>query len=267
MKIPRVSVIMSVNNGMPYLKGAVNSILKQTFKDFEFIIVDDDSTDKTWKYLSDLKDRRIKLIKNAKNLGLALSLNKALQNVKGQFIARMDADDISEPNRFEIQLQFMKNNPNVDLCGSWAKLINKDGNIVGSKTYPTSSATIQRILPLYNPIIHPTFFAKRSFFIKNHGYDEKYDYAEDYELLMRTKNGNKFANVNQFLLKLRIGRTRRSSESIGSMDAVELRVKFNNLKKEFYNPIVITGFIKKLLTTIFIPHATKKTLARIFKLA
>ena len=90
---PKISVIMSVYNGTPFLEEAVESILKQTYKNFEFIIVDDASTDETWKYLKFLNDQRIKLLKNTKNLGLAASLNIALRQAQGDFVARMDADD------------------------------------------------------------------------------------------------------------------------------------------------------------------------------
>ena len=141
---PKISVIMSVYNGMPlgphpamrgrtassaysqkssaYLKQAVESILNQTYKNFEFIIVDDASTDNSWQYLKSLKDKRIKLLKNSKNLGLAKSLNRAIGVASGHYIARMDADDISLPTRFQEQLKFLKRNPNIDLCGTWADL-------------------------------------------------------------------------------------------------------------------------------------------------
>src|SRR3989338_4647666 len=138
---PKISVIMSVYNGMPlgpqsaswrtrtassaYLRQAVESIIKQTYRNFEFIIVDDDSTDETWDYLKSLNDPRVKLIKNKKNLGLAASLNIALRQVfdretqtesaQGDFIARMDADDICYPERMDTQLKFLKKNPDIDL--------------------------------------------------------------------------------------------------------------------------------------------------------
>ena len=106
---------MAVYNGMPYLTVAVESILAQTYKNFEFIIVDDASTDKSRKYLKSLKDKRISLLRNNKNLGLAASLNRGLKRAGGEYIARMDADDISLPQRFEVQLNFMNasNDPNV----------------------------------------------------------------------------------------------------------------------------------------------------------
>src|SRR3989338_10709157 len=134
----KISVIMSVYNGMPYLPEAVKSILNQTYKNFEFIIIDDASTDQSTKYLRFLKDKRIKLIKNSKNLGLAASLNKALKFAKGEYIARMDADDISLPKRFEKQVKFFKKHPSVDICGTWVNLIDDVGKIIGEKKYPIS---------------------------------------------------------------------------------------------------------------------------------
>ena len=98
---------------MPYLKDAVKSILNQSYKNFEFIIVNDASTDGTFKYLKNLKDKRIKLIDNLKNLGLAASLNKALTASKGSYIARMDADDVCLPNRLVIQLDYLEQNPQI----------------------------------------------------------------------------------------------------------------------------------------------------------
>ena len=101
---PEISIIMSVYNGMPYLRQAVQSILNQTYKHFEIIIVDDASTDDSLRYLKSIKDKRVNLIKNLKNLGLASSLNIALRKARGDYIARMDADDVSLPRRLETQL-------------------------------------------------------------------------------------------------------------------------------------------------------------------
>lgn len=148
MKKPKISVIMSVYNGMPYLKEAVQSILKQTFKDFEFIVVNDASTDDSWQYLKGLNDKRIKLIINEKNLGLATSLNDGIKIAKGNFIARMDADDVSKPDRLEVQYKFLTKNPEIDLCGSWADIIDEKGKIVAEKKYPVKNLDIKRVLSI-----------------------------------------------------------------------------------------------------------------------
>src|SRR3989344_1456117 len=161
---PKISVIMSVYNGMPYLEQAAESVLNQTYKNFEFIIVDDASTDDTLKYLKLLKDRRIKLIRNKKNLGLAASLNIALRQAKGDYIARMDADDISYPERLDIQLKFLTKNKSIDLCGSWVTLINDEGEKIGAnRKNPRDDKMIKKLLGIRPTIIHPTFFGREDF--------------------------------------------------------------------------------------------------------
>src|SRR3990167_11352409 len=170
---PKISVIMSVYNGMPHLEQAVESVLEQTYKNFEFIIVDDASSDDTLKYLKSLKDKqslrsssfdelrtaglkRIKLIENKKNLGLAASLNIALRQAQGDYIARMDADDISYPERLNTQLKYLERNKEIDLCGSWVTLIDETDKIIGQIKKPTSNKEIKKELFWLTPLLHPT---------------------------------------------------------------------------------------------------------------
>jgi len=143
--MPKVSVIMSTHNGLPYLKMAVQSILEQTYKNLEFIIVEDGSKDLSWKYLKKIRDKRIKLIKNSKKLGLAASLNKAIKTAKGKYIARMDADDISLSKRLETQVVFMQKNPTVDICGTWVKLIDENEKIITSIHKPIEDKSIKKM--------------------------------------------------------------------------------------------------------------------------
>ena len=285
---PKISVIMSVYNGMPlgphpamrgrtassaysqkssaYLKQAVESILNQTYKNFEFIIVDDASTDNSWQYLKSLKDKRIKLLKNSKNLGLAKSLNRAIGVASGHYIARMDADDISLPTRFQEQLKFLKRNPNIDLCGAWADLIDEESSIIGEKKYPTSDSEIKKALSWYPPIIHPTFIAKTFVFKSLNGYDPKFEMAEDYELLMRAKRKFKFANVPKKLLLWRLWDKRRSRDSWDKMEKIDLKIKSEALKRgDFSQFYVFTVFGKFIITYIF-PYRLKLFIFKAFKL-
>ena len=130
---PTVSVLMPVYNCADFIESSVESILLQTFSDFEFLIIDDFSTDGTYEYLQSLTDSRIKLIRKSKNTGYAISLNIGLNNARGKYIARMDADDISLPERFARQVSFMDNQPEVVVCGSWYENI---GNGKGLVKYP-----------------------------------------------------------------------------------------------------------------------------------
>ncbi len=130
---PKVSVIMSVYNGDKYLREAIESILNQTFTDFEFIIVNDGSTDNSLEIIESYDDERIKTINNKKNIGLTKSLNKALKFAKGKYIARQDADDVSLPNRFEKQVEYLDSHPEVALVGTSVYLIDENGKIIGKR--------------------------------------------------------------------------------------------------------------------------------------
>lgn len=267
MKMPKISVVMAVYNGMPYVKEAVRSILTQSYKNFEFIIVNDASTDSTLKYLKNLKDTRIKIINNPKNLGLAVSLNKALEVAGGQYIARMDADDISLPKRFEKQVEYLEHNPQVSLCGCWVDLIDKKGKIIGEKKYPLSDSELKKALKWYQPIVHPTFMARANFYKSLGGYDEHFDYAEDYELLIRAMKKYKLANIPNKLLYWRLADERRSRQSMKRVDAADFKVKLEILRNNYFGKIYIFYVAKKFATTFLLPTSFKIYIAKILKLA
>jgi|SRR5579872_44193 len=253
---PKISTIMSVYNGMPFLKEAVKSILAQTYKNFEFIIVDDSSTDGSTRYLKSLKDKRIKLIINKKNLGLAESLNKALKKTRGKYIARMDADDISLPRRFETQLEFFKKNPKVDLCGSWVKLINEQNRVIGKVHYPTGDAEIKKMSGWITGIIHSTWMAKKNVFDNLKGYDTKFDMAEDLDFLIRAKKF-KLANISKELLLWRSPQKRRSQKNVEKMYRISLKVRWKHLKEGNLEFSATPYLIRSLITTYLIPTKIK----------
>jgi glycosyltransferase involved in cell wall biosynthesis len=128
---PQVTVLLCVWNGEPHLKAAVDSILAQTFHDFEFLIIDDASTDGTPKFLASLTDPRVRVVRNETNLGLTRSLNRGLKLARGELIARQDADDWSTPDRLELQLPFLRANPPVVAVGAQAQLIDGNGGDLG----------------------------------------------------------------------------------------------------------------------------------------
>lgn len=263
---PLISVLLSTYNDLPYLKESVESILNQSYKNFELILIDDGSNLKTKKYLKTLKDKRIKLITNKSNLGLTNSLNIGLKAVLGNYVARMDADDISLPKRLESQLMFMINNPSVDISGSWAKLIDKNGKEIGVKKNPLSNKAIKRSLDIYPSIIHPTFFAKIEFFKKLHGYRAEFDGAEEYDLLIRAKRKFTMANLAEPLIKWRLSDTRRSIKMIGKMHELDKKIKLNSLKINGINLIALYGIIR-LTALSFIPIPIKIKIARFLKIA
>ncbi len=183
---PKISVIMSVYNGEDYLSEAVESVLNQTFRNFELIIINDCSTDRTAEILSGFAaaDERVKVHTNEVNLRLPSSLNKAISFARGKYVARMDADDISLPDRLEKQFQFMEENPEVALS-SCRFMTLKNGFISsGGCGGKCDEETIKALLLVTNPILHPGIIAKTDV-IKSLGYDKSFTCTEDMELWTR----------------------------------------------------------------------------------
>ena len=183
---PKISLIMSVYNGEDYLSEAIESVLNQTFKDFELIIINDCSTDKTHEILKRFEelDKRVKVHTNEVNLRLPSSLNKAISYAQGKYIARMDADDICLPERLEKQYEFMEKNPNVALS-SCRFMTLKNGVISsGGCGGKCDNESIKALLLVTNPILHPGIIAKADA-IRSLLYDKNFTCTEDMELWTR----------------------------------------------------------------------------------
>lgn len=199
---PCVTVLMPVYNGEQFLHEATNSILTQTFADFEFLIINDGSTDSTVEIINSFQDERIRLINNKKNLGIVTSLNKGLTLARGKYIARMDADDIALPYRLEKQVDFMDNHPEIGVSGSWVKTIGKYPNQIHK--FPTDPELLKCILLFRSPIAHPSVIIRKDTLLKN---DLKYNInrncAQDYDLWIRCTQITKLSNIAQVLLLYR----------------------------------------------------------------
>lgn len=200
-----ISILMPVYNVEPYIEEAVNSILNQTYENFELIIVDDCSTDNTYKILEIMsqKDKRIKLYKNKINSKICKTLNRALELSTGDFIARMDGDDISETNRLEILKKYLDDHKECSLVGSQIVSINEKGKLLSYKKYLRTNEYIKKYMSIGSTIPH-FWLARRNIYITLGGYRD-IPFAEDYDFIMRGKNrGYNFANVEEYLYKMRI---------------------------------------------------------------
>ncbi len=208
---PTISVIMANYNGEPYLRAAVESILFQTFDDFEFIVIDDCSTDKGFSYLTNIDDPRMIVIRNQNNQGQTASLNIGLARACGEFIARMDSDDITMPNRFERQVTFLRENPEIDIVGSQAILIDGDGNETGRTRLPEDSQGIWAYSILQSPFIHPSVMIRGSMVWKEGvRFDENY-INQDFELWSRLLINRRGANIADPLIHYRVHRDNMTS--------------------------------------------------------
>lgn len=205
-KNPIISVVIPIYNAEKYLDEAIQSILNQTYKNFEIIIINDGSTDKSLEIIEKYQnqDERIIVI-SRENKGLIYSLNEGIEKSRGKYIARMDADDISLPKRFERQIEIMEKE-NIDICGCHYFMINELGNYIDSAVVPLKPESFLNYLCITTPVAHPSVMIKRDFFIQHHikyGQTE-YKNAEDYSLWIEFWNKKaKFGNVDEFLFKYR----------------------------------------------------------------
>lgn len=216
---PLISILMPVYNAGDFLVDAIESIRNQTLKDWELIVIDDGSTDKSHEILKKYaeKDSRIKIFRFKKNKGLALALNYGLSKAKGKYLARMDADDISMPKRLEKQLKYLKKNPQAVAIGSQVKLINEKGGFIGYKRFPTDSKKIYQMMGTMMAIQHPTLLTYTKI-IKKCPY-VNHTTAEDVSVFFKLLQYGIFLNTKEVLLKYRI---RKNSNSL------------KNPKKTFY---------------------------------
>lgn len=194
---PKVSVIMSVYNGDKYLLDSIKSIQTQTFNNFEFLIVNDASNDNTAEILRNLDDPRIMVFTNQQNIGLTRSLNKVLKHCRGEFIARMDADDLSHPLRLEKQVAFLENNPTYAMVGSSYYVIDEQGKTKSHVKVLTESSQIKAGLKNQNWFGHGSVMMRKSALIMVGRYDEEFKYAQDYDLWLRLSEIYDMANMQE----------------------------------------------------------------------
>ncbi len=202
---PLVSVIIPCFNAEKFVEMAIRSIMNQTYKNLEILIVDDCSTDSTYEILDRLakSDKRIVLEKNEQNLKIVTTLNKLVLKAKGKYIARMDADDISAPDRIEKQVEFMDNNYEYGICGTNAYIINSKNKIIEESLLPNTNTDIQKAINVHSVFFHPSIMIRADLYKKNL-YDNKFLYAEDFELWQRLLKITKGENIDQRLFFYRI---------------------------------------------------------------
>ena len=177
MKNPKISVLMPVYNAERFLQEAIDSILNQTFKDFEFLIINDASTDNSKKIILSYDDKRIRYFENKKNLALPTTLNKGLRLAKANYIARMDADDVSLPNRLEEQLFIIEKDDNVGLVTSWIAMIDEKNNNKGYWHIDIENSSSEEIfytLFFENCLAHSSVLIKKDIVLKIGGYNESF---------------------------------------------------------------------------------------------
>ncbi|MCC6453638.1 MAG: glycosyltransferase family 2 protein [Caldilineaceae bacterium] len=206
MSSPRVSVLMAAYNAVSYVETAVDSILQQTFSDFELIVVDDGSTDGTWEILERLaiQDGRIRLERNPKNCGIARTRNRGVELARGEFIAIMDADDISKPYRLEKQSAYLVNHPQVGVVGGAICFFTEGGATPSRvKSFPLTPSLVTWTLCFESPFADPASMIRRSLLVEMEGYRTDHIVAMDYDLWQRLSRIAQLANLPDVVLHYR----------------------------------------------------------------
>lgn len=203
-----VTVLMAVYNGGHVVEAAIESILAQTYSDWDALLINDGSLDGTGRILESFsrRDSRIVVLQNPSNCGLAACMNTGWRQARGLLIARMDADDISLPERLEHQVLFMKSHPDVDVLGTGAEVVDESGRTLGVALRPEYHGELVRRMYKEAPFIHPSVMVRRNLFESLHGYDERLRRSQDTDLWLRAYRSSRFHNLQEPLIRYHMGR-------------------------------------------------------------
>ncbi|RKW21843.1 glycosyltransferase family 2 protein [Candidatus Gracilibacteria bacterium] len=228
--MPKVSVIMPVYNTEKYLPEAISSILNQDFLDFEFIILDDFSTDNSWEIIQEFakKDERIRVFKNTENKGISFCRNRLVELANTEFLCNQDSDDISEKNRISLLFDFLSKNPDFAVCSGNNEIIDEEGKTLGFRKY---SPEVEKVILKKSPVGNGTTMFKKSVFLEVGGYEKGLDFAEDYDLWLKIfSKGYKIKVFPDFVYKLRIRSGQTKSESLKQTIKNTLKVQKKAIK-------------------------------------
>ena len=252
MNLPLISIVLPVYNAEQYVKDTIKSILIQSYQNFELIIINDGSTDNSEEYIVQFKDTRIKYIKNEKNLKLIQTLNLGLSVAKGKYIARIDADDIALPNRFEKQIDFLENNLEYGIVGSFAETF---GSKKEKLTFVQEDLEIRFALLTHNPFVHSSVMIRNQILIKNKlSFDLNQLHVEDYDLWIKILKYSKGKILPNILIKYRI---HESQISVVHNNIQEINTK--KIQKDYLTSLLPEFKEVDLLFDIF--HNQKRTIS------
>jgi len=261
----KISIIMPVYNTKNFLDETILSILNQTFKDFEFIIIDDFSTDWSYELLKEYekRDNRIKVYRNEKNMWISFTRNKLISLTNTNLIATQDSDDISELNRLELQYNFLINNSDYSAISSNNLIINENSEIIWKRIY---NKDINKIILKKSPLSNPASMFKKDIFLQLWWYEDNLNYWEDYDLWLKMYlNWYKLKVLNNFLLRLRIRdwQTKSSKLKETLRNTIKLQKKYIKLwiKPSFSDKLYI--FIEQIL--LFLPNVIILNLFKIIE--
>ncbi len=231
MKAPILSIIMPVFNSEKYVAAAIGSILKQTYNDFELIIIDDGSIDNSPEIIKTFTDKLIRLFQNLSNKGIVFCRNRGLDAANGEYIGMFDSDDIAHSSKFEKQIKFLKENRDFGMVGSWARIINEEGRLTGKSWKLTASSDMIPGIMLFRNYFLQSAVLYRSECISNYRFKEGFEIGEDYKIWLEIISDCKVWNIQKYLVQYRV----HPRSSTG-----------NQALLRQYDEVIFTGLLKRL---------------------
>jgi glycosyltransferase involved in cell wall biosynthesis len=263
---PLISVVMPVYNAGDFLVEAIESIRNQTYKNFEFIIVDDASIDNSWKILKRFikKDERIRIFKLEENVGVSQTVKFAIEKTKGSFLARMDADDIAHPKRLEKEVNYLLKNSQTVAVGTQCQLINKDGKTIGKKVFPTKFEDIYKYIFTFIPVQQPTLMINKTKLPKDFEYYyDSMDTAEEVELLFKLFQYGHVENLKERLHSYRLHDKNTSLRNLKKTFFLTLVSRIKAIFKYEYKPTIL-GIISTIIQSLIILLLPSKIILKIY---
>ena len=226
---------MPVFNAQEYVGQAIESILNQTFKDFDLIIADDASTDNSWQIINKYKkkDSRIRIFKNKENKYIAENRNILLSHVKCKYIAWQDADDISMPDRLLHEYEYLEDHPEVGIVGGYLQFFNDKGNL-GIRKYAPDDSSLRKQIFMFSPVAQPAAMIRRELFSKIGKYNLKYPPAEDIDMSFRIGTMYKFANLQEVVLKYRESDNSATYKNLRTIESNTIKIRMSYLSNSKY---------------------------------
>ncbi len=264
---PLVSVLIAAYNSELYIRESLESIIKQTYRNLEIVVSDDCSSDKTIDIVKTYlrKDKRIKLLTNEKNLGIAGNMNKGILSCNGDFIAILDGDDWAYEDRIERQVEVMKD-PQIVLCSGYMDICDEDLNFQTTREYPVTDTKIRKAMVRYDPISHPASMWKREALLKTTLYNDNFPICRDYDLIVRISEFGKYRNVPKPLIKYRV---RKESETGKRIRQTQWYSFYIQMKAHFEYKFPLTFsdrlfLLGRLCATIILPTSLQRFIANNF---
>lgn len=265
---PLVSILITTYNSADFVEDTVRSIMDQTYKNIEIVIVDDSSTDNTVKTLRKLskEDERIKLFMNKKNLGVPKNMNKGINKCNGKYIAVLDGDDWAYPYRIEEQVKFMEEHTDIVLSSGYMDICNEELKSKTIRRYPLSDTEIREAMVRYDPISHPASIWKREALIKTGLYNSNFPICMDYDLIVRISEFGKYANIPKPLIKYRVREKSETGRKIRQTQMysfyIQMKAVFEySFKFTFGDGIFLTC---RLIATVILPAHIQRYIANHF---